>query len=149
MKDKERLFEVISPQQSWTIYTDGHIEGFPEDALIFNRYPALALKERYRHGLESYIQRQADWSQRTFGAGRRTKGIVEHIRKELKEILATDGNDLEEWIDVIILALDGYWRHGGHSVNLMSLLNVKQAMNFLREWPEPTSEDEPVEHIRE
>jgi hypothetical protein len=86
--------------------------------------------------LISYLERQAEWSARTFGPGLRTKGIIDHIREELLEISA-DPIDLEEWIDVMILALDGYWRHGGHKLDLMRRLQEKQNKNFARKWPVP------------
>ena len=94
-----------------------------------------------------YIERQAEWSHRTFGPGLRTTGILNHIRKELLEI-ASDPSDLEEWIDVMILALDGYWRHGGHPLELMRRLQEKQNKNFARQWPPPQPEDVAVEHIK-
>lgn len=53
-----------------------------------------------------------DWSKATFGPGRRTKGLLEHIRRELDEVAAAP-DDLVEWVDVVLLAFDGYWRHGG------------------------------------
>ncbi|WP_368735417.1 dATP/dGTP pyrophosphohydrolase domain-containing protein, partial [Metapseudomonas otitidis] len=52
----------------------------------------------------AHLQRQREFSERTFGPGSRAKGVVDHIRKELKEIEASPG-DLSEWIDVVILAL--------------------------------------------
>ncbi len=103
--------------------------------------------EAMEDSLIPYLERQAEWSNRTFGPGLRTNGILEHIRKELKEIEAKPG-DLEEWIDVIILALDGYWRHYGHPLDLMRHLQDKQNKNFARRWPEPTDEDIVVEHLR-
>jgi hypothetical protein len=74
-------------------------------------------------------------------------GILDHIRKELGEIL-DDPSDLDEWIDVLILAMDGYWRAGGTPSGLMQRLRNKQQVNFTRQWPEPVSEDIPVEHVR-
>jgi hypothetical protein len=94
-----------------------------------------------------YLERQMMWSSKTFGNGLRSKGIVDHIRKELLEISA-DPTDLTEWVDVIILAMDGYWRHGGHPLDLMRMLQEKQNKNFDRLWPVPTSEDVAVEHVR-
>lgn len=94
-----------------------------------------------------YLKRQWDWSRRTFGEGRRTKGIIQHITKELLEIEANP-DDLSEWVDVVILALDGYWRHGGNPESLMADLQAKQDKNFSRQWPTPKSEDEAVEHVR-
>jgi hypothetical protein len=98
-------------------------------------------------GLTEYLTRQWEWSRRTFGEGRRTKGILEHIRKELSEIEAKP-DDLSEWVDVMILAMDGYWRHGGKPESLMADLQAKQDKNFARKWPTPTSEDVAVEHVR-
>ena len=95
-----------------------------------------------------YNERQRQWSRKTFGDGKRTLGIITHIRKELEEIV-DQPNDLEEWIDVAILALDGYWRHGGEPAQLMAHLQAKQNKNFARRWPAPGPEDEPIEHVRD
>lgn len=97
--------------------------------------------------LEAYLLRQMGWSEEVFGEGLRTKGITAHIRKELEEIEAKP-TDLEEWVDVIILALDGYWRHGGNPAHIMTHLQRKQDKNVARKWPKPVSEDLPVEHDR-
>ena len=101
-----------------------------------------------REQLEDYYSRQIEWSRKTFGPGKRTGGILQHIRKELAEIEAQPA-DLSEWIDAVILAMDGYWRHGGTAQSFMPDLLAKQAKNFSREWPTPTSEDMAVEHVRE
>ncbi len=97
--------------------------------------------------MTEYLTRQWDWSKRTFGPGRRTLGILAHIRKELLEIEAKP-DDLSEWVDVAILAMDGFWRHGGRPEDLLPALQAKQDKNFARTWPTPTSEDEAVEHDR-
>lgn len=98
--------------------------------------------------LVSYIQRQEEWSAKTFGNGVRTKGITAHIRKELLEIEATP-HDVEEWIDVVILALDGAWRAGYSPEQIVAALEAKQAKNFKRTYPMPLSDDHPSEHLRE
>ena len=95
----------------------------------------------------SYLMRQKNWSKKTFGEGKRTVGICAHISKELHEICG-DPHDLTEWIEVIILALDGYWRHGGDPDLIYCHLEAKQNINFGREWPSQTSEDSAAEHIR-
>jgi len=100
-----------------------------------------------KYKLSHYLKDQIFWSRKTFGEGKRTLGIIKHIQKELKEI-EENPEDLSEWIDVIILALDGYWRHGGDYKQIMSRLKRKQFENFKREYPFPISEDEPSEHIR-
>lgn len=55
-------------------------------------------------------------SLKQFGEGVRSEILIKKIGKELEEVRANP-NDLEEWIDVIILALDGYWRHGGANIS--------------------------------
>ena len=59
----------------------------------------------------THLQRQREWSEKTFGPEDRAFGIVAHIKKELDEIIDKP-NDISEWIDVVILALDGAWRAG-------------------------------------
>jgi Protein of unknown function (DUF550) len=96
--------------------------------------------------IEAYLNRQKIWSLRTFGEGPRTEGVVKHIEKELAEILAKPF-DLTEWIDVLILALDGYWRAGGQPEGIMDYLQAKQNVNFTRTWQAPRA-GEPTEHDR-
>lgn len=97
--------------------------------------------------LAAFVQRGGEWSRRTFGEGRRTVGICRHISKELAEIQA-DPDDTREWIDVILLAIDGYRRHGGKPEQLAAMLQWKQDHNMEREWPPILPEDQPVEHIK-
>ncbi len=97
--------------------------------------------------IDLYLKSQATWSAKTFGLGLRTVGITTHIMKELAEIRA-EPTDLEEWIDVMILALDGYWRAGGLPEDLMNRLIDKQITNFNRQWPAPQPEHMATEHIR-
>ncbi len=99
------------------------------------------------NSLGSYLERQREWSKRTFGVSRRTNGILQHIAKELREI-ASNPEDLVEWVDVVILAMDGYWRHGGEPKDIMAVLQAKQDINFARTWLHTEAEDEPSEHDR-
>ena len=94
-----------------------------------------------------YFVRQSEWSANTFGHGTRTQGIVEHIRKELDEVLAKP-HDLEEWIDLTMLAMDGFWRHGGDPRAIVDHLQAKQAKNFARKWHKP-EDGRAVEHVRD
>ncbi|MBO1021490.1 DUF550 domain-containing protein [Methylobacterium sp. SD274] len=100
--------------------------------------------------LATALARQMVWSRETFGPAPRTKGTVAHIKKELKEIEA-DPTDLVEWIDVLILALDGYWRHGGKPQDLPRMLKEKQLRNSRRRWPDwrKVAEDQAIEHTRD
>ena len=96
-----------------------------------------------------HLQRQRAWSIKTFGPGLRTEGVVDHIRKELNEILAAP-NDLEEWIDVVILALDGAWRTGATPEQIIVQLQEKQQKNEKRKWPDWRSAEQgkAIEHDR-
>lgn len=99
--------------------------------------------------LEQHLRRQSAWSERTFGPGHRTRGVIDHIRKELIEIEA-DPLDLEEWVDVVILALDGAWRTGATPAEIVRAIAAKQTKNEGREWPDwrTMSPDEAIEHVR-
>ena len=94
-----------------------------------------------------YLRQQIEWSKKTFGDGRRTNGIIEHIRSELLEI-EQEPDDLEEWCDVVILALDGAWRTGHTPKQIIEMLEKKQQKNFAREWPDLKGIDVPVYHKR-
>lgn len=74
----------------------------------------------------AHLRRQRDFSLNTFGPGRRVAGVTDHIQKELKEVRDSDG-DLAEWIDVIILGLDGALRSGAHPEEIISALVAKQS----------------------
>lgn len=82
------------------------------------------------------------FSQKTFGPGMRTEGISDHIKKELREI-AQDPSDVEEWIDVVSLGLDGAWRCLKDRVPdsmigplIAAVLEGKQQRNQKRVWPD-------------
>lgn len=97
----------------------------------------------------AHLQRQREFSERTFGPGARAKGVVAHIRKELLEIEATP-DDLTEWIDVAILALDGAWRTGATPQQIIDALMAKQSKNESRTWPDwrTMDPDGAIEHDR-
>jgi len=99
--------------------------------------------------LIAHLQRQRTWSQKTFGPSTRTAGVLDHIRKELHEIEKAPA-DLSEWIDVVILALDGAWRAGYQPEAIVAALHTKQLQNEARTWPDwrtqPT--DKAIEHDR-
>lgn len=103
--------------------------------------------------LYEHLCHQRTWSERTFGPGDRTYGVVHHITKELHEVIAAEGKpeQLEEWIDVAILALDGAWRAGFTPEQIIGALVAKQAKNENRQWPDwRTAEPgKAIEHVRE
>ncbi|WP_255322074.1 dATP/dGTP pyrophosphohydrolase domain-containing protein [Pseudomonas aeruginosa] len=98
---------------------------------------------------EQHLHRQREFSERTFGPGSRAAGVVDHIRKELREIEEAPG-DLAEWIDVVILALDGAWRTGATPAQIIEALVAKQTKNEARSWPDWRSApaDKAIEHNR-
>lgn len=55
------------------------------------------MQGRLVYDLVKHIRRQKDFSADTFGPGPRTKGICDHIRKELLEIEASP-TDVAEWV---------------------------------------------------
>lgn len=97
----------------------------------------------------AHLARQATWSEKTFGPGPRTRGVCDHIRKELLEIEA-DPLDLREWIDVVILGLDGAWRCGGTPEQIIAGIVAKQTKNEGRTWPDwrTADPDKAIEHDR-
>lgn len=101
------------------------------------------------YDIVEHVRAQMDWSEQTFGPGSRVQGIVDHIRKELKEIEA-EPEELEEWIDVVILALDGAWRAGHNPEEISLALFSKLAKNMNRKWPDWRTSDpeKAIEHIK-
>lgn len=96
-----------------------------------------------------HLDRQREWSHETFGPGPRTLGVLDHIRKELAEIEANP-TDVNEWVDVIILAFDGAWRAGWEPQQILDAVAAKQSRNEARTWPDwrTMSEDVAIEHDR-
>jgi len=99
--------------------------------------------------LVAHLHRQREFSERTFGPGPRTKGVLDHIRKELGEV-EKDPADLEEWVDVVLLALDGAWRAGHEPEDIAAGIKAKQAKNEARKWPDwrTADRDKAIEHDR-
>lgn len=93
-----------------------------------------------------YINQHIGWSAEAFGPGEKHIGLIRHIEKELREI-EEDPKDIKEWVDVIILAIDGAWRQGHSAEAIWEALKAKQAVNIGREWPQGVPDDEPIEHI--
>lgn len=103
--------------------------------------------------LYAYINAQTKWSESTFGPGAihdRVDGLIDHIQKELVEIKA-DPTDVMEWIDLIILALDGATRAGYSAGDICRALEYKQQINFDRQWPDwrTATPGKAIEHLRD
>lgn len=110
--------------------------------------------------LKAHLIRQMAFSHATFGPGTRTKGVVDHIRKELIEVLDANGESTE-WVDVVILALDGLTRQlafcNGERNDPERVAEIacnsirgKQTRNEARQWPDwrTQSADKAIEHDR-
>jgi hypothetical protein len=113
-------------------------------------YPANAT-------LEQYLFDHILWSGITFGEGPRTEGLLKHIAKECLEVHQAIPDNLEEWVDIIILAIDGATRSVYKDDPLKAAQTVawylrrKLEKNEKRKWPPlgQKSQDEPIEHIKE
>lgn len=104
--------------------------------------------------LVEHLQRQIEFSERTFGPGDRTAGVCDHIRKELIEVqddAAAGQSTLAEWVDVIILAFDGAWRSGATAQQIVDAIVAKQTRNEGRRWPDWRTADptKAIEHVRD
>lgn len=110
--------------------------------------------------LKQHLLRQMAWSHANFGPGERTKGVIDHLRKELIEVETSNG-EASEWIDVVILGLDGLTRRlafcNGKRTDpeqvadtACQMLLGKQSRNEARDWPDwrSASEDKAIEHDR-
>ncbi len=99
--------------------------------------------------LVAHMHRQMAFSREAFGPGSRHQGVIDHIRKELREIEASP-EDLEEWIDVVLLALDGAWRAGHSPEQVAAGLDAKLTKNEQRKWPDWRTADrtKAIEHDR-
>jgi hypothetical protein len=99
--------------------------------------------------LVAYIERQREFSRQAFGPGPRLHGVLDHMAKEMIEVIEQP-QDPFEWADLIILAIDGAWRQGITPEDLASALVVKQDMNRSREWPDwrTAPADRAIEHKR-
>ena len=99
--------------------------------------------------IKEYLKNQIQWSLKTFGPGNRDAGLLDHIKKELVEIENNPG-DIEEWMDVVILALDAAWRNGCTPEDIEFMLIYKQEKNKRRDWPDwrTATPGKAIDHIR-
>lgn len=145
MPERTSVENEIMPAGYYLYYSD-----YPEEGVIgpLGAEPVTAISMTALD-LITHLHRQREFSLRTFGPGRRTQGVLDHIRKELAEIEA-DPTDVEEWIDVVLLALDGAWRAGFEPEAIAAALEAKQTKNEGRTWPDwRTAEPgNAIEHVR-
>jgi ribosomal protein S27AE len=98
----------------------------------------------------AHLERMREFSLRTFGPGLRTFGVIDHIAKEFDEIREKP-DVIDEWVDVIILGLDGAQRTGVPVQDIIDALIAKQGVNEKRAWPDwRTAEPgQSIEHDRD
>ena len=110
---------------------------------------------------DTYLARHMEWAEKTFGPWDKTRagqmgveargplGPLDHIKKEIVEIEAnpTDGM---EWVDLIILGIDGYIRGGNPPSELLFHMLWKQKKNMMREWPnwQLAEPGKAIEHVK-
>src|SRR5690606_13076794 len=97
-------------------------------------------RQRVRDGANgldfvAHLREQREFSRRTFVPDPRTAGVIAHIRKKLEELEA-DPYDLEGWIDVVLLACDGAWRHGHEPEAIAAALRAKLQKHKTRQPPD-------------
>lgn len=116
---------------------------------LSNKIMNLDISHPKGFDLIEHLYRQIEFSLTTFGPGPRTEGVLDHLHKELVEVEA-EPNDLEEWIDLVMLALDGAWRAGFTPQQIAAQLEAKQTKNELREWPDwrTAEQGKAIEHVR-
>jgi hypothetical protein len=158
---EEELCPATKPRQSPCVDVRTYGQKMREESSDFTVHDEFSLED-YGDWFACYLDRQMVWSRGVFGGGMRIKGIIEHIRKECEEVLAeadyvlagrvhcleAKKKLLGEWVDLIILALDGAWRTGASIRDIKDALLRKQDINIQRKWPKPVSEDKAVEHVR-
>lgn len=114
--------------------------------------------------LKQHLIRQMAFSKATYGPGTRTNGVLDHIKKEIEEVRESNGSS-NEWVDLVILSLDGLTRQLSFCNNeneriltsaeiaqmACDLIAAKQDRNENRNWPDwrTMSADKAIEHIRE
>lgn len=107
------------------------------------------IDNKMSYDLISFVERQRIFSRQAFGPESidRTEGVLKHIEQELQEIRESP-KDTEEWIDVVILALDGAWRSGASPDDIANTLNKKFIKNKSRKWPDwrKSTGDDPINH---
>lgn len=83
----------------------------------------------------AFIDRKFAWSLDTFGMKVTIHGVLAHLRKEVDEA-ERNPRDLEEWADVILLAIEGACRSHFTGEQLCRAIVKKHEKNTKRTWKE-------------
>lgn len=98
--------------------------------------------------IEDYCRDHLNWSEAVFGPPTKNDAekLLKHIGLELDEVRKAP-HDLEEWVDIIILAIDGAWRSGHSAGEIERTLIRKQEKNKARVWNVNPNSTEPNLHV--
>lgn len=99
---------------------------------------------QHRFDLIAHLERQRKWSEKTFGPFSpdcaHVDGVIDHLKEEIGEV-QENPRDVSEWIDVMILAMDGAMRMGFSPHEIAEALDAKQTKNEGRRWPDWRTQD--------
>ncbi len=101
------------------------------------------------------LSRVVRWGRETHGEGDKQERLLNHIALEIEEVRESEGSPTE-WVDLVILALDGLTRSYGDVTPLIAATKAAEEIerkwdkNTTRDWPDPKKhpDDKPMEHIR-
>ena len=109
--------------------------------------------------LVQHLYRARAFSIGTFGPGARTEGVLNHMQKEMQEVRDAVAlhnephgkHALREWIDLMILSMDGALRCCDSPEEVVEELLYKHDKNEHRSWPDWHTADpnKAIEHVRE
>lgn len=123
--------------------TEQNSEQRPNETIVIGREVDV-------YDLVTHLRHQKEWSAKAFGPSDiidRTEGVLDHMKKEIEEARAMP-NDIEEWIDIVMLAFDGAWRNGATPEQIAGTLFAKLRKNENRTWPDWRTADpnKAIEH---
>ncbi len=110
--------------------------------------------------MKAHLTRQMAWSRATFGPGESRDRVLDHLTKEIAEVRGS-GGESAEWVDLVILSLDGLTRRLWAASNYeksadeiaetaVKMIVGKQGRNERRDWPDWRTSDpsKAIEHVR-
>lgn len=99
--------------------------------------------------IEKLLKRQRKLAEKVWPT-QTYKGVLDHIKQEIEEIERTP-EDLEEWIDLILLSFAGAYRVGATIEEVINMLKYKQKRNEKRKWLDwrEADPDKAINHVEE
>jgi hypothetical protein len=139
-------YSEFLPLTKRNLNIEGYVRPHPDNQKVFE--PQRSKK----FNLYDFLIKHRKWTRAAFGPGKRTEGVINHLKKELKEI-RNNPSDLEEWIDLILIAFDGAKRQGHSTYKIIQTMQYKFFINSQkRAWPDwrnlKDQQSEVIEHIK-